>query len=73
MSGETSGGDLPKSLGKPAKRALANAGIRDLDQLAGMTESELLELHGMGQKALGQLRLALAEKGESFAEHKQDG
>lgn len=69
MSDETPGGGLPRSLGKPAKRALSNAGIRNLDQLTDMTESEVLELHGMGQKALGQLRLSLADRGKSFADH----
>ena len=71
MSDKTPGGGLPRSLGKPAKRALANAGIHDLDQLTAMTESELLELHGMGQKALGQLRLALADRGKSLADAKE--
>jgi hypothetical protein len=69
MSDKAPGGDLPRSLGKPAKRALANAGVQDLDQLTYMTESEVLELHGMGQSALGQLRLALADRGKSFADH----
>jgi DNA-directed RNA polymerase alpha subunit len=73
MSDKAPGGDLPQGLGKPAKRALAKAGIHDLDQLAGTTESELLGLHGMGQKALGQLRLALADRGKSLADDKRDG
>ena len=72
MSGDASRGGLPQSLAKPAKRALANAGIHDLDQLTDMTESELLQLHGMGQNALGQLRLALADKGKFFADHRED-
>jgi DNA-directed RNA polymerase alpha subunit len=67
MGGKGDRADLPENLAKPAKRALANAGVHDLDQLADKTESELLKLHGMGQKALGQLRLALADKGKAFA------
>lgn len=59
--------DLPK-LAAPAQRALANAGIRNLKQLAGFTEAEIKHLHGIGPNALSQLRRALAEKGLSFAE-----
>lgn len=63
--------DLPAKLAKPAQRALAQAGISRLGQLAEMTETELAELHGMGPKALGQLRDALAAIGKSFAKTKQ--
>ena len=43
------------------------AGYRRLDQLAGLDQSEVGELHGVGPKALGQLRRALAARGLSFA------
>lgn len=59
--------DLPNGLAKPAQRALAGAGYTRLEQLTRLTEDEVLELHGMGPKALDQLRQALAEKGLSFA------
>ncbi|WP_411502219.1 DNA-binding protein [Brevibacillus centrosporus] len=55
-------------MAKPAQRALAQAGFFRLEQLAKVSEAELLKLHGMGPKAMGQLRAALAEKGLSFAE-----
>lgn len=58
---------LPRT-GKPAERALAGAGYTTLEQLNGVSEAELLKLHGMGPKALGILRDALAERGLSFAE-----
>lgn len=58
--------DLPK-LASPARRALAGAGITSLAQLAGMSEAELLQLHGIGPNAIQALRLALQEKGLSFA------
>ena len=58
--------DFPK-VGAPALRALQNAGYTRLDQLTEVSESELSELHGMGPKALGILRDALAERGKSFA------
>jgi DNA-directed RNA polymerase alpha subunit len=59
--------DLPIRLGKPAQRALAAAGYVRLDQLTQVSEAELLQLHGMGPKALEQIRSALAAKGLSFA------
>ncbi|MFC4802891.1 DNA-binding protein [Neobacillus sp. GCM10023253] len=58
--------DLPKKLAKPARRALEGAGIFRLDQLSKLSEEEILKLHGMGPKALGQIREALAAKGISF-------
>ena len=57
--------DLPK-LAAPARRALANAGYVHLEQLAGVTEAELMELHGMGANAINVLRKALSERGLSF-------
>lgn len=59
--------DLPKELASPARRALAQAGFMRLDQLAGHREDEISRLHGMGPKALDQLRRALSAKGLSFA------
>jgi hypothetical protein len=60
--------DLPNGLAKPAQRALAGAGYSHLEQLTGVSEGEVLALHGMGPKAMRLLREALAEKGWSFAE-----
>lgn len=64
--------DLPPGLGNPARRALFAAGYRRLDRLAGCSESEISKLHGMGPKALGRLRSALAERGLSFADGKEE-
>lgn len=61
------GTEFPRGIPKPALRALASAGIERLEQLTGVTEEELLELHGMGPKAIGILRDALADRGETFA------
>ena len=58
-------GDLPR-LASPARRALAGAGITSLAQLAGMSEAELLQLHGMWPNIIQALRLALQEKGLSL-------
>ena len=59
--------ELPVKLAKPAQRGLAGAGITRLSQLSKITEAELAGLHGMGPKAIGQLREALAAAGKSFA------
>ncbi|RDW21247.1 helix-hairpin-helix domain-containing protein [Oceanobacillus chungangensis] len=59
-------GNLPKNLAKPAVRALAGKGILRLEQVAECKVSELLALHGMGPKAVEQLRIALNEQGLAF-------
>lgn len=66
MSAGPADGDLPAGIGRPAHRALAAAGYTRLDQLAGRSERELLKLHGMGPRALGRIRAALAERGQSL-------
>ena len=58
--------DLPARIGNPARNTLAIAGITRLDQLTDKTGAEILALHGMGPKALGILRNALAASGQSF-------
>jgi hypothetical protein len=60
--------DLPAGLAKPAQRALAGAGYVRLEQLTRLRESEVMRLHGMGPKALEQLRRALAARGLAFAD-----
>lgn len=59
--------DLPATLAAPARRALASVGYTSLAQLSAASEAELLKLHGMGPKAIGQLREALAAQGLAFA------
>lgn len=55
-----------KGVAAPAMRALARAGYTRLEQLAGVPESELAKLHGMGPKALGLLRERLASRGKAL-------
>jgi hypothetical protein len=62
--------DLPAKLASPARRALVGAGYLRLEQLTQVSQAELMRLHGMGPKALGQLRQAMAEKGLAFAAEK---
>ena len=53
---------------KPAQRALANAGIKTLEELAKLSEAEFMQLHGIGKNALQTLKAALAERKLSFAQ-----
>jgi hypothetical protein len=59
--------DFPPGLSQPALRAFAAAGYRKLADFARISETELLELHGVGPKAIRLLRPALAARGLSFA------
>lgn len=60
--------NIPQNLGKPANRALEGAGYLRLEQVAEVSEKELMKLHGMGPKAIERLREALFEKGLSFSD-----
>ncbi|MDO9108378.1 MAG: DNA-binding protein [Coriobacteriia bacterium] len=60
--------DLPAGLSSSARRALTRKGYTRLDQLTQVPESELYCMHGMGAKAIGQLRVALAARGQGLAE-----
>lgn len=55
-------GDLPSTIGRPATRTLAGAGITTLDDVAARSERELLGLHGVGPRAVRILTEALAER-----------
>jgi hypothetical protein len=59
--------DFPEKLSNPARRALYAAGYTQLEQLAKVSEADLLKLHGMGPKGIEQLRPAMSAKGFSFA------
>lgn len=58
---------LPTGLSNPALRALAEAGIVDLIDVAARTEREIARLHGMGPKGVRMLAGALADAGLRFA------
>ncbi|SFI50872.1 hypothetical protein SAMN02799624_01114 [Paenibacillus sp. UNC496MF] len=60
------GTDLPAGLSKPARRALANAGLTGLAQVARLSAGEFLALHGIGPKAVDLIREAMAVKGLGF-------
>jgi len=54
-------------LAAPAKRALANAGINSLADLAKRRRADVAALHGMGPNALVKLEAKLAAVGLAFA------
>jgi hypothetical protein len=58
---------MPEGLAKPARRALAQAGFTRLEQFTKVTEADVARLHGMGPRALRQIREALAANRISFA------
>lgn len=53
-------------LSNPARNTLLHHGIDTIQKLAGYTEKEILDLHGMGKASMPILRSALDEKGLSF-------
>ena len=59
--------DFPPNIGAPATRAITRAGIVSLTDLAGWSEAELAELHGVGPKAITILGTALNDAGKAFA------
>jgi hypothetical protein len=61
-----SDGDLPSAIGRPATRALHAAGVSTLDEAAGWTRGRLLDLHGVGPKAVRILDEELARRGRSL-------
>jgi predicted Fe-Mo cluster-binding NifX family protein len=52
----TSSTPLPSALGRPAIRAFEAAGFRTLGDLEGTSEQVLLDLHGVGPRAIKILR-----------------
>lgn len=53
-------------LAAPARRALANAGVRQLQDLTSWKVDELAGLHGMGPNALRALQAAMKREGFRF-------
>lgn len=56
----------PRGLAKPAQRALSNAGIASLRDLARRTQKDVAGLHGMGPTGVVVLSAALAAAGLAF-------
>jgi hypothetical protein len=53
-------------LGSPARRALQQAGVNSVANLAKYSELEILKLHGMGPGSIPKLRKLLADAGLTF-------
>lgn len=71
LAGEASvTSELPTNIGRVATRELAIHGYARLDQLTKVSEADLLAIHGVGKTAIERLKVAMAEKGLSFAEPK---
>jgi hypothetical protein len=54
---------LLQKLAKPAQRAILGAGFTTLEQLAAMSEAELLNLHGIGKNDMKVFVTTLDENG----------
>jgi hypothetical protein len=59
--------EFPASMGKTSRRELALHGYTRFDQLTSVTPKSLLEIHGVGPKAIRILTEELAARGMSFA------
>jgi predicted flap endonuclease-1-like 5' DNA nuclease len=59
--------NLPHGIGNPARNALAVIGITQLEQLTGMSEKEVLKLHGVGPKAVRILKEEMSKRNLAFA------
>lgn len=60
------GNNFEAKLSQPALRALAGAGIKNLQQLSQFSEQEISNLHGMGPTGIVALKAALKAAGLSF-------
>lgn len=63
---KASSGWPPDGLAKPAQRALSNAKITSLKQLAAKREADIADLHGMGPNGVAALKRALKAEGLAF-------
>lgn len=59
--------DFLSRFSAPARRALENAGITSVHELARRTQAEVMGLHGMGKASLPALLQALKEAGKTFS------
>jgi hypothetical protein len=53
-------------LAAPARRALVDAGLRRLEDLAKLSEERVRSLHGIGPNALAKLKVAMKKAGVAF-------
>jgi predicted flap endonuclease-1-like 5' DNA nuclease len=60
--------EFPHAIGKVARRQLEAHGYTRYDQLARASRAELLQIHGVGPKAVRILGEELASRGLCFAD-----
>lgn len=60
--------EFPREIGRTARRELAVHGYTRFDQLTAVTSSQVLQIHGVGPKAVRILSEHLAVRGLAFAE-----
>lgn len=60
--------DFPK-ISAPAARALTNAKIMKMSDLANWTEKDFANLHGMGPKVMGILKAEMKRRKIAFKKH----
>jgi hypothetical protein len=65
MNHQSASTGFPKGVPQPAIRALEGAGYARLEGLSGVSEAELLKLHGVGQKAIRIIQQALIDRGKA--------
>lgn len=59
-------GNWMQALAAPARRAIENAGIKTPEELAFLTQKEVLSLHGIGNSSLPVLKNILKSEGLDF-------
>jgi predicted flap endonuclease-1-like 5' DNA nuclease len=59
--------EFPVALGEVARRELTVHGITRFEQLTSLTESDVLNIHGIGPKAVRILMEELDARGVQFA------
>jgi predicted flap endonuclease-1-like 5' DNA nuclease len=57
---------FPHGVGGPVLRALANAGIRSMAELAQWSQADVAALHGVGPKGIRMLSEALRDAGKQW-------
>ncbi|MEW6153059.1 MAG: helix-hairpin-helix domain-containing protein [Actinomycetota bacterium] len=66
LAAESFSAEFPPAVGRPANAALVHLGITTVEQLADLTEDEVLAIHGVGPKAVRALAAELAKRGLAF-------
>jgi DNA-directed RNA polymerase alpha subunit len=61
--------NLLRRLASPAQRAIQSSGVKTAEELAELSEAQIMELHGIGQNAMKTIKAFLAENGLSLKEN----